>query len=192
MVGPSKDYNDALLAHELSHVILISRGFSGAHTVPPPKRPESTESARAIQFIMRQLGDCFPDELIDRQTSKRGFTPKLLLGRQIDLIVQDLALFQVGEYESVSDLVKQAEALKLFCLGKRLAPSEMQNLENRVKLKYGPSIIEREKRLSTQFQDQRCGIDDPPQCVKLTLELRDFVGMNGTIFFANPKTHKWE
>jgi hypothetical protein len=191
MVGPSSDYNEALLAHELRHVILINNGFPGV--MFRLKKSLDSDSDRALYFIGKQMGpDCFPDELIDRESVKEGFKPNLLLERQMELTEQGVAQFSVGEFQDSPKLNKEFEAVKLFCLGKRVLPKTMRSFEGRVERTYGPTIMDRERNLAREFQGQRCRIDDPTGCFKLVLKLRKAMGMEDFISFFNPKTKKWE
>ena len=190
MVGPSKDYNDALLAHELSHIILNSKGFNPLFGL---KSGQGAESETALILIARQIGpDCFPDELIDRETVKRGFKPSLLLERQMHLTEQGLIPYEIGEFESSSDLNKTFVAVTLFCIGKRVPIHTMRRFERRVETKYGATIMGRDRKMSRQFQDQRCHIGDPKGCFNLILKLRDAAGMHDFISFQNPTTGQTE
>lgn len=194
MEAPSSDYadyNDALLAHELGHVILISKGFpNGAYRV---LKSEGLESDRALNVIARQIGpDCFPDELIDRESVKQGFHPELLVQRQMELTEQGLAAFEIGEMETSSHLSKEFEALKLFCIGKRIPAQSLRDFEGRVEVKYGPTIMARERTLSKQFRGKWCRLGDPSGCFELVLKLRDASKLHGYIAFRNPSTGRAE
>ena len=191
MVGPSSDYNEALLAHELGHVILINKGFPGV--MFRLKKSLDSDSDRALYFIGKQMGpDCFPDELIDRESVREGFKPNLLLERQMELTEQGVGQFSVGEFQDSPKLNKEFEAVKLFCLGKRVPHKTMQGFEGRVERTYGRTIMDRERKLAKEFRGQRCRIDDPTGCFKLVLKLRKAMGMEDLISFFNPKTKKWE
>ena len=177
-----------MLAHELGHIILNSRGFAAFYR----EKPNNPESASLVHEIAQELFNCFPDELIDRATAKRGFTPRLLLQTYVHSTEENLNNSKAGDFESSSDTARKAYALGLFCTGMRLPTRSMRRHEEKVKAKYGPTLIERERTLSKQFEGLRCQMDDSAGCFHLTQKLRDAVGMQGVIVFADPLTHQPE
>ena len=187
MVGPSENYNYALVAHELTHIILNSKGLGTLFRVKPN---QGEEVENVLQHIGRVIGpDCFPDELIDRETAKRGFHPLLLMERQMQLEEQGLAVdVKPGDLEVSPDLNRTFEAATLFCIGRRLPAKTMNSFERRVERIYGPTIMDRERKLTKQFAGQRCHIDDAIGCFKLKLKLRDALKLHDLIVFRNPMT----
>jgi len=110
----------------------------------------------------------------------------------MQLTEQGIADFSPGEFEESPDLNRTFEAVKLFCMGKRLPTKTMSSFEGRIDRIYGPTIMERERKLSRQFAGQRCHIEDAAGCFKLILKLRDALKLHGLISFQNPITRQWE
>ena len=191
MVKPGdKEYSDALLAHELTHIILTNKGFNAEAQIETPEGTEVEENLKQAATLMG--GDCFADDLVDRETAKRGFKPNLLVKTQLEWTEQIVTHDPVGYYENGPDLNKTIYAVELFCMGRRVPALTMHEFEKRVATSFGPTIMEREKRLSSQFQGRRCYVGDPSGCFKVVLSLRSATQMNKFIFFKNPKTGKWE
>ena len=96
--GISRDYDDAVLAHELLHVILNVKRFAagGDLTSSGSQDPQ----VKGLSLGMRFVNSCFPDELIDRESVKRGLKPQLLLDRQIQLTIEGTSQLTTDQEES--------------------------------------------------------------------------------------------
>ena len=191
--GVSRDYDDALLAHELLHVILNNRGFAaGGMTLPSRSGPRDHELEGALNAVVGWLNSCFSDELIDREMRKRALKPKLLLDTQVEWTIQGVSAYGQSEGESWPEAVKNVEALRLFCLAKRIPEPSMRKTEDQLKRGFGPGVMDREKKLIARFKSRSCQLSQPDACYKLTLQLRDAAGLKGEIQMRNPKTRVLE
>ncbi len=193
MSGVSPDYDDALLAHELFHVILNSRGFAGGGIPSQDSDAGIAEADRqrvdqALAYFAHQINSCFSDELIDRETLKRGFNPKLLLDKSVEWTVEQSAAYEANEGDEWPDLGKKGQAAVLFCLSKRLSVASMHRIETALEPKLGLSIFQLERKLALQFRGNRCDINEPDACYQLTLQLRNATGLKGIILLRNPRT----
>ena len=187
MAGVSRDYDDALLAHELFHVILNSRGFAdGGAPVT------GTTDFDLLNKVVNNLNSCFSDELIDREMVNRGLKPKRLLDKEVEWTLQRASAYERNEVESWPEMGKKGQAVRLFCLAKRIPEQSRRKVENRMKPALGSSIVDREKKLMTRFKGRSCQIDQTEECYQLTLQLRDAAGLKGVIHMRNPKTHALE
>ena len=186
--GPSRDYDDTLLAHELFHVILYNRGFT-AGTIPERSYQirgiDSQQSATAVNRMASTVSSCFPDELIDREMVKRGFKPKMLVDTEIKKTSEQLVNFAPGEIESSPETIKNGQALLSFCLAKRASAQSMHAFEKKFRPIIGPSILEKENNLLMRFRGKRCEINDPAGCHKLIVQLRDAAGMKGIVYVGD-------
>jgi len=191
--GVSKTYDEALLAHELFHIILHNKGFNPGVKLAPEYRIPGISEAGTDQFI-RPIGmwvnSCFPDELIDRQTAQRGFKPSLLTDLQSKEALAGMKQ-EVDQKVSISDpLAQRGNAVQLFCLSLR-HPSSIQPIE---KLANGlsPEIVKTERALRRQFVGSKCQFHNPRGCYAMTVRLRDAAGFKGIIALKNPSTSNWE
>lgn len=201
----SPDYDDSLKAHELTHVILNARGFAGVFfgefgQYVAPNVADLFDGARAWRPLIHDaaigLNFCFSDELIDRETRKRGFNPNLLLQKETAGRLLGFASLQAS-YESQPDIEKRHQALQDFCFLKRLsnAPNlrvSMLKYETATQSKMGPSIDMLRKRLLETFEGKRCEITKPEPCFPLTLQLRGAAGLKNVILLPKPQTWKPE
>jgi hypothetical protein len=193
----SPEYDDALKAHELTHVILNARGFAGVGLAADPKAGAAfvgtgisdTTRQHMLDHMGVMLSSCFPDELIDRETTKRGFKPGLLLQRDMEGTIKVYSSLP-NNYEHAAEIEKHNQALHDFCLLRRLSKPLRLKCEKATELKEGPSIDMLRKRLLETFAGKRCEIDKPDACYRLTLELRGAAGLKGVILLPKPKT--WE
>jgi hypothetical protein len=193
MAGVSRDYDDALLAHELFHVILNSRGFAdGGATVPYTSGPPDPELNSALNSIVHVLNSCFSDELIDRETAKIHLKAKLLLDTEVEQTTKMGSAYGRNEGELWPEAAKNGQAVVLFCLAKRIPEPSMRTVEDKLKFGLGPGILDRESKLIAKFKGRRCQINQPDACYHLTLQLRDAAGLKDLIHMRNPKTHSLE
>ncbi len=190
MAGVSRDYDDALLAHELFHVILNNRGFAAGGA--PVTSTSGTRDFDLLNNVVDFLNSCYSDELIDREMVKRGLKPKLLLDRQVEWTTQMASAYERNEAESWPEIGKNGQAVYLFCLAKRIPEQSMRMVENKLKLAFGSSILNRENNLIAKVKGRRCQVNQPEACYHLTLQLRDAAGLKGLIYMRNPKTHALE
>lgn len=188
--GISRDYDDALLAHELLHVILDNKGFAAGGDLTPSgsRDPQRT----ALDIGIRVVNSCFSDELIDRESVKRGLKPQLLLDRQIKLTIEGTSQWKTNEEESWPDNVRKVEAVRLFCLAKRLDMQKRHRIEQNVSRGFGKSIMTREQQLLVRFKGRHCQLTQPEACYRLTVELRNAAGLKDDIQLHNPKSHLLE
>ena len=191
--GVSKSYDEALLAHELFHVVLHNKGFNPGVTlargyvIPGLTAPDTN---RFLAPIGTGVNSCFPDELIDRETAKRGFKPALLTDLQAEETLAGLKK-SADQRIPVSDpLAQRGNAVNLFCLGLR-RPSSIQAID-KVADAWSPEIAKKERALRRQFAGSRCHFDDPKGCYALTVRLRDAAGFKGMIALKNPSTSNLE
>ena len=195
----SPEYDDALKAHELTHVILNARGFAGVGLAADPKAGavfvgtdiSGTKRQHMLDLMGVVLSSCFPDELIDRETTKRGFKPELLLKRDMEAGIRMYSSLP-NNYEYAAEVEKHNQALHDFCLLRRLSKPLRLKFESATELKEGPSIDMLRKRLLETFAGKRCEIDKPEACYQYTLELRGAAGLKGVILLPKPKTWKME
>ena len=193
----SREYDDALKAHELTHIILNARGFAGVGLAADASAGEAFRGTGIPDTTGRQmlhdmgvvLNSCFPDELIDRETRKRGFKPELLSKRNVDGSIKQYSALP-NNYEYAADIEKRHQALNEFCLMIRLSQPARLKYEKATELKEGPTIDLLRKRLLETFAGKRCEINRPESCYPLTLQLRGAVGLKGIILLPKPKT--WE
>ena len=191
------EYDDALKAHELTHVILNARGFAGVGLAADPNARAAFVgtgiSAATGQQMLHDMGvvlnSCFPDELIDRETRKRGFKPELLSKRTMEGSIKQYSALP-NNYEYAAEIEKRNQALNDFCLLIRLSQPLRLKYERATELKEGPSIDMLRKRLLETFAGKRCEIDKPNACFPLTLQLRGAAGLKGVILLPKPET--WE
>jgi len=137
-----------------------------------------------------QINSCFNDELIDRETLKRGFQPKLLLDKSRDETLQMAVNFEPNEGEEWPDVVKKGTAVLLFCHSHRVSATSMKQYWAALKPKYGKTVFDYEKALEAKFRGKRCQMNDPVGCYALTLQLRDSADLKGVIMLRNPQTHE--
>jgi hypothetical protein len=192
--GISKDHDEALLAHELFHVVLYNKGFSAgvAHTNYSIQGVRVSDFEQTLSQTGTAINSCFADELIDRETARRGFKPKLLT----DLEAKE-NLDQIAKIANDSDLairthtiLQQSAALTVFCLAIR-HPSTTDAMD-KADAKLTPNIVKFEKILFQQFKNSRCQVNDPKGCFALTLRLRDASGFSQIVALKNPATNEWE
>jgi len=188
--GISGDYDDALLAHELLHVILNNKRFAAGGDLTPSGSRDPQRAA--LSAGIRLVNSCFPDELIDRESVKRGLKPQLLLDRQIELTIEGTSQLKMNEEESWPDNVRNVEAVRLFCLAKRLDMQKRHRIEQSVSRAFGKSIMTREQQLLARFKGRYCQLTQPAACYRLTVELRNAAGLKGDIQLYNPKSHLLE
>jgi hypothetical protein len=199
------DYDDAILAHELMHVILNARGFAGAidkgefepYLAPNARALFGTSYTAAMKQAalydtIVKLNFCFSDELIDRETAKRGFNPDLVLQKEMERRLQSLSSLHES-YENRPDVEKHHQALGEFVFLNRLSRSpklkaSMLRYENISGPKLGPDVEMLRNRLLDTFKGRRCDITKPEDCYRLTLELRGAVSLKGVVLLPKPKT----
>ena len=197
--GKSNTYDEAVFAHELTHIVLMNKGFlNGSHMSKDGPRPsyDAKNHSPALYLSIKTIGPgSFVHELIDREMAKEGFKPQLLVEDEMRQMENGASQFNPNE-EEVSDEAREAYALQLFEVGMRISVKSMRSFEERYKRKFGPDvgpdIVGRERKLSQQFQGQKCHINDPSNCFRLTLRLRDAAGMHGVMFFYNPASGNFE
>jgi hypothetical protein len=193
MAGVSRDYDDALLAHELFHVILNSKGFAGGGAaMPSASGSRDAEIDKALNDLVSVLNSRFPDELIDREMVTIHLKPRVLLDTGVEQTMKVASAFGRNEGESWPLAAKNGQAVVMFCLAKRIPESTMRLLEGKMRFGLGSSILDRESKLIARFQGRRCQINQPEACYHLTLQLRDAAGLKGLIQMRNPKTHVFE
>jgi hypothetical protein len=195
----SQDYDEAIKAHELFHIILNSRGFAGigfsapasaAMLFPPNMRQSVMQEGGLLNRVAISLNSCFPDELIDRETAKRGFKSQLVPQKEMNGKIQSSQLIHGNE--TSLDLVKRGQGLQDFCLLNRLSETEKLKYESATELKMGPSEDAYRKRLLETFQGKRCEFSDPEGCHQLTLQLREASGFKDVIHLHKPQTGEVE
>ncbi len=190
--GVSKSYDEALLAHELFHVVLHNKGFNpGVKLAPGYVIPglSTPDTDRFLAPIGTWVNSCFPDELIDRETAKRGFKPALLTDLQAQETLTGMK--ELGDQRiSISELAQRGYAVSLFCLGLR-RPSSIQAIDKLADV-LSPEIAKTERALRRQFAGSRCHFNDPKSCYALTVRLRDAARFEGIIALKNPSTSNWQ
>ena len=182
--GISRDYDDAVLAHELLHVILNDNRFAAGGDLTPSGSRDAQRTA--LSMAIRFVNSCFSDELIDRESVKRGLKPQLLLDRQIKLTIEGTSQWKTNEGESWPDNVKNVEAVRLFCLAKRLGVQKRHMIEQKLSRGYGKTIMTREQQLLARFKGRHCELTKAEACYQLALELRNAAGLKGDIQMHNP------
>src|SRR5205814_9718593 len=114
----SREYDDAIKAHELFHIILNSRGFAGigfssppgaANLFPPSMRPDAMRDGGVLNQVAVSLNSFFSDELIDRETAKRGFKSQLVPQKEMNGKIQSVE--QIQPLETYPDVVKRGQAI---------------------------------------------------------------------------------
>ena len=162
--GKPTVYDDAIVAHELFHTVLMNRGFFNANHIREgqivPSIKPLVDATAALNLIVHLIGpDCFPDELIDQEMKKEGFKPQLLVEDEMRQMENGASRFN-PDREEMLDQVRAAYALQVFSVGKRISDRSMLGFEKRIEGKWGsdvgPDIIARERKLSKQFRGQRC------------------------------------
>jgi hypothetical protein len=176
VITGTPDYEDALLSHELFHIILNTRAFTGMAFT-------DHLSGYADKFGY-DVNFCLSDDLIDRETRKRGFNPQLLQDLAMDW--QRQALSQPLPANTVID--QKAMAVENFCFERRLSPELRRKFEKAARLKEGVPIVRSTRKLLSQFQGKQCVINDPENCYHLTLKLRDAAGYHDIISIRNRRT----
>jgi hypothetical protein len=146
----------------------------------------------ALSRISTSLISCFSDELIGRELEKRGLKPRLQLEKEIDWTKKATLEHRLGEGDSWPTIIKDGQALSLFCLAKRTSAKSMRDIEKTIRPVVGSDCLDREAKLITIFHGQRCEMNDPKTCYKLTLQLRNAAGFKGVIYLRNPETHMLE
>jgi hypothetical protein len=191
--GVSKSYDEALLAHELFHVILRNKGFNAGVGLAPGYVIPGVSASDTVRYfgpIETFVNSCFPDELIDRETAKRGFRPALLTDLQAKEALTGMKEMADHRISISETLAQSGNAVNLFCLGLR-HPSSIQAIDKLADA-LSPEIAKTERALRRQFTGSRCHFDDPKGCYALTIRLRDAAGFKGMIALKNPSTSKWE
>jgi hypothetical protein len=201
----SPDYDDAILAHELIHVILNARGFAGVIVNGQFERylgrnaralfgaaytPEAKE--KSLDDTIVKLNFCFSDELIDRETAKRGFNPDLVLKEEMELRIRSLSSLHES-FENRPEVEKHHQALGEFVFLNRLSRRpklkvSMLTYENISGPKFGPDVEMLRDRLLDTFKGKQCNITKPEDCYRLTLELRGAAFLKGVVLLPKPKT----
>ena len=196
--GISPDYDDSVLAHELFHVILNVKGFAGGALpvpgvdagIPTLNQAQRAQLPQALMLTATTINSCFNDQLIDRETLKRGFQPKLLLDKERDQTLQMAVGFEPNEGDEWPDVIKKGTAVLVFCESHRMSATSSKQYLAALKPKYGKTVFDHEKALEAKFRGQRCQINDPTGCYALTLQLRDTAHLKGVIRLRNPQTHE--
>ena len=191
--GVSKSYDEALLAHELFHVVLHNKGFNpGVKLAPGYVIPglSTPDTDQRLAPIGSWVNSCFPDELIDRETAKRGFRPALLTDLQAKEALTGMKKLADQRMSISGPLAQRGNAVQLFCLGLR-RPSSIQAIDKLADA-LSPEIAKTENALRRQFAGSKCHFDDPKGCYALTVQLRDAAGFKGMIVLKNRSTSNWE
>jgi hypothetical protein len=194
----SQDYDDALKAHELFHIILNIRGFSGTEVFPAPNaailfpenfRQMAMQKGGFVNQLAITLNSCFPDELIDRETARRGFKSRLVVQKEMNGRIRDSEEWEKkGNLEMYPDIIKHRQALDDFCVLNRLSDREKLKYESATEPMLGPPVDAYRKQLLENFKGKRCEFGDPEGCHRLTLELRGAAGYANVILLRKPKT----
>jgi hypothetical protein len=122
--GSSKDYDEAMCGHEYFHIILHNKGFVSKTWVPPFHQLEDLTpeaSPDVLTNLQINIPSCFLDELIDRETSKRGLKPEVINERSERSTIRsaERAALAPAPALRTQPTVQKAMALGLFCLAIR-------------------------------------------------------------------------
>jgi hypothetical protein len=180
------EYDDALVAHELTHVILNSRKFVGGAQPSPQSKTLVPGDRELLKTDATRLISCFPDELIDRETTARGFKPALI--NDMTEGFRKLADAQPNLDEGYSDILKRLQAMLNFCVLKRMSNADRVKFKSLIATKMGPSVSKYTQDLITEFGDKRCVITDPSGCYQLTRQLRHAAGLDAVFNLCTPNS----
>jgi hypothetical protein len=188
--GLSNQLTELLIAHELFHIVLKNQGWpSQAHTSLSEQELDTTFQGAITRDTEAALMSCYPDALIDRWMSKRGFAPKLVNRRQYQLTIMQAKTTERPPPQ-VFVLWRKNVALVNYCLSIRERDFEMKDVFRAFEsvdpeMAHDQSLLE--KQLGTRLE-----CDDVPSCLEATKQLRHASGFEGQIAFLNPRTNKWE
>jgi hypothetical protein len=151
----SKDYDEAMRGHEYFHIILHNKGFVSKTWVPPSYQLDdlTPEASRDVLTNLQiNIPSCFLDELIDRETSKRGLKPEIInerSERSTRRLAESAALAPAPALRT-QPTVQKAMALGLFCLAIRKRTFSMDAIEHAVGA-MNSAIVIQERQLVNQF-----------------------------------------
>jgi hypothetical protein len=188
--GLSDQLTEHLLAHELFHIVLHKQGWP-TQVNYPFSRPEmdTTYKGLFLKDAGTALMSCYPDALIDKWMSARGFAPKIVNRRQYELTIRDAQTTQRPPPD-LFPLYKTYTALINYCLSIRARDFEMEDIFNACQ-RINPAMKEDQVSLEQQLGTSiKCS--DAPSCLEATKTLRHAAGFDGQIFFLNRFTNTWQ
>ena len=165
------------IAHELSHIVLQSKGFAAmVHT------PDNTPP------LMKELGfvitSCVDDAVVDRRMSRRGFKPELLNHDTAEQMRLHPPTYPANYFDN--PIVKDGNALLIVCFSfrKRYRGDEIEPSWQ----KLSTDVVARAHILASQIGG--IGFDDARTCLGRKKYIRDVLGY--PITFCNPLTGEYE
>jgi hypothetical protein len=186
----SVQLTELLVAHELFHIVLQKQGWP-TQVNYSFSRPEmdTTFKGAMLKDAGTALMSCYPDALIDKWMSARGFAPKILNRRQFEHTIQDAQSANLPPSD-LFQLYRTYTALINYCLSIRVRDFEMADI---FKAYQGINPKMRDDQASLERQlGTEMGCSDAPSCLEATKKLRYAAGFQGQIYFLNRFTNGWQ
>lgn len=189
--GVSRELIELLASHELFHIVLQKQGWPSQAQNPliSDQERDTTFQGAVVKDATAALMNCYPDALIDRWMSQRGFTPKVINRREYQLTVDAAKTSEIPPPQ-IFPLWRRYVALVNYCLSIRARDFEMKDVfkaYERVDPEMAGDQSALEQKLGT-----RSGCNNVRSCLEATKKLRHAAGFDGQIKFLNPLTNKWE
>ena len=184
--GLLPDLKDQVLAHELGHAILCSRGIAIFSY--------STEEVGAkglseiVGLLGSTIGSCYIDPLADAEAERRGFRPETA----VDALLKKTASHTKDEiHEAIArygELSSALPAIAVYCSELRPHNFSMQEVEK--VFADEPSVMSKLQALRKDIGRVRC--DDSMSCYALTRRLRDECALGKYLRLSNPSSRVLE
>ena len=165
------------IAHELFHIILRRRGFSGVVQVP-------NNAPRLMKELAFTITSCVDDVLIDDKMSKLGFEPEVLNRDSLDRLRYAPPRIPPGMLNDAVMLDGNAFLIICSSFRKRYPGDDIEPIWQ----KLDAGVVARARVLTPQIGDIRC--DSAQSCLEKKKRIRDILGY--PITFLNPLTGRFE
>jgi hypothetical protein len=183
--GLTGEFEDDVLAHELGHVLLRSRGFHGGFRgITAGRQRNRTFMAEAAAII----SNCYEDPLADAEAKKHGFHPERISDHIAVEVERKATPTGIKVMMQQDELWPNYESVYLYCLELRPHTFKEEQLER--KFASEPRIQQAKRVLTEDLGTSPCQTSE--DCFEREKRLRDWAGFRGLITIVNPKTGQEE
>lgn len=184
--GLDPEFRDQVLAHELGHALLCSRGIVVFSVTT------DTARARGVSEIASNLGSqissCYIDPLADAEATQRGFKTD----KMADEILRKSQTYTKEQiHEAVNrngDLSAALPAVVTYCTD--LLPHSFPISEMEKIVAGEPSVMTKLQALRRDLGKPQCS--DSVSCFELAKRLRDELGLREFVVLINTRTMLFE
>lgn len=180
--GLAPDLKEQVLAHEIGHALLCSRGIVIFSYSSDAAKAEGVEGISAA--LGSAIASCFIDPLADAEASKRGLKTEMTT----EALLQKARSHTKEEiHQGVSrfgELSSSLPAIAIYCSD--LLPHSFPISDMERVFAGEPSVISRLQELRRVLGKPKCR--DAPSCFILAKKLRDEFELRRFVLLRNPKT----